>query len=43
MAIDLPSEPICVKRALAKPRFAADWRASVHRNRYEARWMDSKK
>ena len=33
------SGPICVKRALAKLRVAADWRAPVERNRYEARWM----
>ena len=37
--IDLPSGPICVKRALAKLRVAADWHAPVERNRYEARWM----
>ena len=37
--IDLPSGPICVKRALAKLRVAADWRAPVERNMYEARWM----
>jgi len=37
--IDLPAGPICVKRALAKLRVAADWRAPVGRNRYEARWM----
>jgi aminoglycoside phosphotransferase (APT) family kinase protein len=37
--IDLPSGPICVKRALAKLRVAADWQAPVDRNRYEARWM----
>src|ERR1700760_2404606 len=37
--IDLPSGPICVKRALAKLRVAADWQAPVERNRYEARWM----
>src|SRR6266567_4481687 len=37
--IDLPSGPVCVKRALAKLRVAADWRAPVERNRYEARWM----
>ncbi|MCX7381259.1 MAG: aminoglycoside phosphotransferase family protein [Alphaproteobacteria bacterium] len=28
-----------MKRALAKLRVAADWRAPVSRNRYEARWM----
>ena len=37
--IDLPSGPVCVKRALAKLRVAADWQAPVERNRYEARWM----
>jgi aminoglycoside phosphotransferase (APT) family kinase protein len=37
--IELPSGPICVKRALEKLRVAADWHAPVERNRYEARWM----
>ncbi|MBN8891968.1 MAG: aminoglycoside phosphotransferase [Rhodospirillales bacterium 70-18] len=37
--IDLPGGPVCVKRALAKLRVAADWRAPVSRNLYEARWM----
>jgi aminoglycoside phosphotransferase (APT) family kinase protein len=37
--IDLPSGPICVKRALAKLHVAANWHAPVDRNRYEARWM----
>lgn len=37
--IDLPGGPIVVKRALAKLRVAADWRAPVSRNLYEARWM----
>jgi aminoglycoside phosphotransferase (APT) family kinase protein len=37
--VDLPSGPICVKRALAKLRVAADWHAPVERNVYEARWM----
>jgi aminoglycoside phosphotransferase (APT) family kinase protein len=37
--IDLPQGPICVKRALAKLRVAADWQAPVDRNQYEARWM----
>src|SRR4051812_39301444 len=37
--IDLPGGPICVKRALAKLRVAADWHAPVERNIYEARWM----
>jgi aminoglycoside phosphotransferase (APT) family kinase protein len=37
--IDLSAGPICVKRALAKLRVAADWHAPIERNRYEARWM----
>jgi streptomycin 6-kinase len=37
--IDLPSGPICIKRALAKLNVAAEWRAPVARNVYEARWM----
>lgn len=37
--IDTPSGPICIKRALAKLRVAADWRAPIERNVYEARWM----
>jgi aminoglycoside phosphotransferase (APT) family kinase protein len=37
--IDRPDGPICVKRALAKLRVAADWQAPVERNRYEAAWM----
>jgi aminoglycoside phosphotransferase (APT) family kinase protein len=37
--VDLPSGSVCVKRALAKLRVAADWQAPVERNRYEARWM----
>src|SRR5690348_4436193 len=37
--VDLSDGPVCVKRALAKLRVAADWQAPVERNRYEARWM----
>lgn len=37
--IDLPGGAICIKRALAKLKVAADWRAPVDRNVYEARWM----
>lgn len=37
--VDLPSGPICVKRALAKLRVAADWHAPIDRNLFEARWM----
>ena len=37
--IDTASGPICAKRALPKLRVAADWRAPIERNRFEARWM----
>jgi aminoglycoside phosphotransferase (APT) family kinase protein len=37
--VDLPSGSVCVKRALARLRVAADWRAPVERNLYEGRWM----
>jgi aminoglycoside phosphotransferase (APT) family kinase protein len=37
--VDLRRGPVCVKRALPKLRVAADWRAPVERNAYEARWM----
>ena len=37
--IDTPQGPVCAKRALAKLRVAADWRAPIERNQYEARWM----
>ena len=36
---DLPSRVVCVKRALSRLKVAADWRAPVERNRYEAAWM----
>ena len=37
--IDTPTGPICAKRALAKLKVEADWRAPVVRNVYEARWL----
>jgi aminoglycoside phosphotransferase (APT) family kinase protein len=37
--IDTASGPICAKRALPRLRVAADWRAPIERNRFEARWM----
>ena len=36
---DIPSGPICVKRALPKLKVAADWRAPVERNHWEVEWM----
>lgn len=38
--IDTARGPVCAKRALAKLRVAADWRAPVERSRYEARWLE---
>jgi len=37
--VDLARGPVCVKRALARLRVAADWRAPIERNAYEAEWM----
>ena len=37
--VELAQGAICVKRALAKLRVEADWRAPVERNAYEAEWM----
>ncbi|HEX6722333.1 MAG TPA: aminoglycoside phosphotransferase family protein [Burkholderiaceae bacterium] len=37
--IDTARGRVCAKRALPKLRVAADWRAPISRNRYEARWM----
>ncbi|MCG8512356.1 MAG: aminoglycoside phosphotransferase family protein, partial [Rhodospirillales bacterium] len=37
--VDLRGGPVCIKRALAKLKVAADWRAPVERNRYEYAWM----
>ena len=37
--IDTRHGPVCAKRALSKLRVAADWRAPIERNLYEARWM----
>jgi 5-methylthioribose kinase len=35
----MPDGPVCVKRALAKLRVAADWRAPVERSHYEVEWL----
>jgi aminoglycoside phosphotransferase (APT) family kinase protein len=37
--VDLARGPVCVKRALPRLRVAAEWRAPVERNAYEAEWM----
>jgi len=36
---ELPTGPICVKRALARLKVAADWQAPTTRNHYEVEWM----
>jgi aminoglycoside phosphotransferase (APT) family kinase protein len=38
--IDTEQGPLCAKRALSKLRVAAEWRAPISRNVYEARWME---
>lgn len=39
--VDLPSGPICVKRALPRLRVAQVWEAPVERNRYERLWLQT--
>jgi aminoglycoside phosphotransferase (APT) family kinase protein len=37
--VDLPGRSLCIKRALARLKVSADWRAPVSRNAYEWAWM----
>lgn len=37
--LETPDGLVCVKRALAKLRVAADWRAPVERSHFEAEWL----
>ena len=37
--VDLASGPVCVKRALAQLKVAAQWNAPVERNRFEVAWL----
>lgn len=37
----LPDRIVCVKRALAKLKVAADWRAPIGRNAYEVAWFET--
>ncbi|MEQ8586504.1 MAG: aminoglycoside phosphotransferase family protein [Thalassobaculaceae bacterium] len=39
--VDAVRGPFCVKRALAKLKVAADWRAPVIRNVYEVAWFET--
>jgi aminoglycoside phosphotransferase (APT) family kinase protein len=38
--VDLPGRSLCVKRALARLKVAADWRAPIERSVYEAGWLE---
>ncbi|MCC7426765.1 MAG: phosphotransferase [Alphaproteobacteria bacterium] len=38
--VDLPDGPVCVKRALARLKVAAEWRAPVGRNAFEWAYME---
>jgi aminoglycoside phosphotransferase (APT) family kinase protein len=38
--VEFGDRAVCVKFALPKLRVAADWRAPVHRNRAEYRWLE---
>jgi tRNA A-37 threonylcarbamoyl transferase component Bud32 len=37
--VEVAGEDLCIKRALAQLRVAADWRAPVERNAFEALWL----
>jgi aminoglycoside phosphotransferase (APT) family kinase protein len=37
--VDLPGRSLCVKRALARLKVAADWRVPVGRSAHEAEWL----
>jgi aminoglycoside phosphotransferase (APT) family kinase protein len=39
--VDTARGPLCVKRALARLRVAADWQAPVERNAYEVAWLQT--
>jgi aminoglycoside phosphotransferase (APT) family kinase protein len=39
--LDLPSGPICIKRALPRLKVTADWRAPVARSAYEVAWFET--
>lgn len=38
--VELADGPVCYKRALAKLKVAADWRAPIERNAYEVAWFE---
>lgn len=37
--VELAGRTVCVKRALARLKVSAEWKAPVERNRYEVEWM----
>ncbi|MFN3231114.1 MAG: phosphotransferase family protein [Alphaproteobacteria bacterium] len=39
--VDLPTGPVCMKRALAKLKVEKDWFAPVERNAFEVAWMEA--
>jgi len=39
--VSLPDRTVCIKRALAKLKVDADWRAPVERNAYEVAWFQA--
>jgi hypothetical protein len=39
LRVDLVRGPVCVKRALAKLKVHAEWRAPIERNRWEVEWL----
>jgi aminoglycoside phosphotransferase (APT) family kinase protein len=39
--VELARGPVCIKRALAQLKVAAEWRAPVARNAYEVAWMQA--
>ncbi len=39
--IDLPSGPVCVKRALSKLKVKDDWFAPISRNAFEVKWIQA--
>ena len=39
--VDLPAGPVCLKRALAQLKVAAEWRAPVSRSGYEVAWLEA--
>lgn len=39
--VDLPSGPVCIKRALPKLRVKTDWYAPIERNAFEVGWYEA--